>query len=185
MYELFTDSFGVQFQKNYDGTLNLLKAPQDIEGYQIQDSVTSIGPYAFSDCKKLTKIVIPDSVSWLGEGCFSGCISLSEMTLPDSLRTIPSRMIKDCVSLGGIRLPRRLKCIGDEAFANCSYLFHVKIPRGVEDIGYHAFFGCTGLNDLLYPIDQYDHYMKMLLKDENELAFLKKVMIPYEHVQGS
>ena len=52
---------------NYYGTLHIL----DAAGYErptliIPDSVTSIGGYAFRNCKSITSITIPDSVTSIG-----------------------------------------------------------------------------------------------------------------------
>ena len=37
----------------------------------IPDGVTSIGDYAFNECKMLTSIKIPDSVTSIGKSAFS------------------------------------------------------------------------------------------------------------------
>jgi hypothetical protein len=50
----------------------------------VEEGVTSVGNFAFTDCVKLTSVDIPNSVASIGEGAFSGCnglrqiISLSE-----------------------------------------------------------------------------------------------------------
>lgn len=43
----------------------------------IPDSVTSIGDFAFEDCKSLKSISIPDSVTSIGDGAFEGCRNLT------------------------------------------------------------------------------------------------------------
>ena len=47
----------------------------------IQDSVTYIGSYAFSDCRSLVKVVIPDSVTHIGNNAFKWCISLVKIVI--------------------------------------------------------------------------------------------------------
>ena len=47
--------------------------------YEIPESVTSIGDYAFAGCVSLTSIVIPESVTSIGEGAFDYCISLENI----------------------------------------------------------------------------------------------------------
>jgi len=50
----------------------------------VEEGVTSVGNFAFTDCVKLMSVDIPNSVASIGEGAFSGCnglrqiISLSE-----------------------------------------------------------------------------------------------------------
>ena len=47
---------------------------QNIKRIIIDDSVTTIGNYAFSDCSSLTSVTIPNSVTTIGYHAFSGCI---------------------------------------------------------------------------------------------------------------
>ena len=69
---------GVLFNK--DAT-KLITYTAGIEGhYTIPDSVTSIGPYAFQNCSKLTSITIPDSVTSIGANAFYRCSGLASMT---------------------------------------------------------------------------------------------------------
>ncbi len=43
--------------------------------------LTSIGQYAFVDCRYLFSAVIPDSVTYIGNNAFHGCTSLKEITV--------------------------------------------------------------------------------------------------------
>ena len=43
----------------------------------IPEDVTSIGNFAFYECRSLTSIIIPDSVTEIGEGAFEGCEKLN------------------------------------------------------------------------------------------------------------
>jgi len=57
--------------------------------YFIPDSVTSIGDYAISECRRLTSVTIPDSVTSIGEEAFYGCSSLTRaifLGVPPSMK---------------------------------------------------------------------------------------------------
>lgn len=47
----------------------------------IDDSITGIGEYAFSNCKEITEAVIPNSVLKIGSAAFRGCSSLAKIKI--------------------------------------------------------------------------------------------------------
>jgi len=62
----------------------------------IPNSVTSIGGFAFSDCKSLTIVTIPDSVASIYYYAFSNCNSLTSITIPNSVTSIYSYVFDGC-----------------------------------------------------------------------------------------
>ena len=95
---------------------------RSIKSVVIEDSVTTIGSYAFEYCTGLTSVTIPDSVTSIGEEAFRGCTGLTSITIPDSVTSI-----------------------GGSAFSSCTGLKSVTIPDSVTSIGSYAFDNCTGL----------------------------------------
>ena len=81
-----------------DGVLTAF-APAGITEYNIPDSVTTIGGYAFAGCDSLTSVNIPDSVTSIGEYAFAGCDSLTSVNIPDSVTTIGEYAFGYCKSL--------------------------------------------------------------------------------------
>ena len=69
--EQWTDDFGVQFEKDENGVVSLVNAPENIKEYAIPDYVTEIGKCAFSQCYDLTKISIPNLSAFLTLFLFS------------------------------------------------------------------------------------------------------------------
>ena len=75
----------------------------------IPDSVTAIGPGAFTRHPGITAISIPGSVKSIGNAAFFACENLDNVTIPDSVETI-----------------------GQEAFARCKSLKTITIPKGAN-----------------------------------------------------
>ena len=117
----------------------------------IPNSVTSIGSYAFDNCKSLTSITIPDSVTSIGNKAFSGCRSLTSITIPDSVTSIGNSAFSECRSLTSITIPDNVTSIGYFAFFNCSSLTNITILDSVTSIGNYAFFNCSSLTSITIP----------------------------------
>ena len=54
----------------------------------IEEGVTTIGDFAFSECSELTSVSIPNSVTSIGSSAFFGCSALTSITIPASVATI-------------------------------------------------------------------------------------------------
>ena len=117
----------------------------------IPKSVTSIGAYAFSNCDGLTSITIPKSVTSIGDSAFASCISLTSVTLSSSVTSIGNRVFSNCSSLTSITIPDSVTSIGTSAFYNCSRLTSITIPDSVTSIGNYAFSNCSRLTSITIP----------------------------------
>jgi hypothetical protein len=117
----------------------------------IPGSVTSIGDYAFSDCSSLASVTIPGSVTSIGYSAFYGCRSLASVTVPDSVTSIGSSVFRGCSSLANITLPNSITSIGYSAFYGCRSLASVTVPDSVTSIGSSAFRGCSSLANITLP----------------------------------
>ena len=116
----------------------------------IEDGVTSIGGYAFYNCKNLKSVSIPDSVKKIDEAAFDGCQRLPWVTIPDSVTRIGDYAFRYCENMSSIYLSKGLTDIGYAAFQGCKKLRDVTIPDSVTVIGDVAFQG-TGLRSLTIP----------------------------------
>ena len=117
----------------------------------IPDSVTSIGAYAFNNCWYLTNITIPNSVTSIENYAFKNCSSLTSITIPDSVTSIGELAFYDCDSLTSITISNSVTSIGERAFAYCSSLTSITIPDSVTSIGEAAFAGCSSLTSITIP----------------------------------
>ena len=107
--------------------------------------VTSIGEYAFYECRTLLSINIPNSVTSIGNLAFWGCDSLTSITIPNSVTSIGEYAFSGCGILTSITIPNSVNSIGDWAFACCSSLTSITIPDSVTWIGDCAFESCSSL----------------------------------------
>ena len=117
----------------------------------LQEGVTSIGEYAFSECSSLTDITIPERVTSVGYSAFSGCSSLTGITIPQGVTSISGGVFAECSSLTSITIPDGVTSIGSLAFSGCSSLTSIAIPDGVTSIGVSAFSHCTSLTGITIP----------------------------------
>lgn len=118
-------------------------------------SIMTIGPYAFSGCKKLTHIDIPDTVTEIKMGAFSGCIMLDDIRIPNSVIKIGDNW-------------------GGNVFRNCTSLKELVIPKSVVEIGKDLIEGADNLEILRVdsdnPIyDSRDNCNAIIVKESNEL----------------
>ena len=116
----------------------------------IPNSVTAIGDYAFY-CSGLTSITIPNSVTAIGTGAFSNCSGLTSVTIPNSVTAIGNYAFYRCIGLTSITIPNSVTAIGRSAFANCTGLTSITIPNSVTAISDHAFSNCSGLTSVTIP----------------------------------
>ena len=99
----------------------------------IPDSVTSIGPYAFSSCASLTSIEIPNSVTYIGSAAFNSCSSLTSIEIPDGVTSIEKYAFSNCTSLTSIEIPNSVTSIGDYAFEYCRSLTSIAFNGTISE----------------------------------------------------
>ena len=96
-----------------------------VQSYVIGGNVTSIGKYAFYECKNLASVTISKGVTSIGEHAFNHCTGLTSITIPNGV-----------------------KSIGDGAFSRCYGLTSITIPNSVTSIGSYIFWQCSSLTDV-------------------------------------
>ena len=134
----------------------------------IPGSVTSIGNYAFRDCRNLTSVTIPNSVKSIGEGAFYGCTGLTSVHISD----IPAwcniqfgyyvsnplyyahHLYLNEQEITNLIIPNSVISIGSHAFSGCSGLTSITIPNSVTSIGSSAFSGCDKLKEVVSFIEE-------------------------------
>ena len=92
--------------------------------FTLPSTVTSIGDYAFENCKSLIYITLNDSLENIGDYAFRGCTSLESIEIPDSVTYLYG------------------------AFDNCSSLSYVYIGKSLSYI-WNCFSGCEVLTNII------------------------------------
>ena len=117
----------------------------------VEYTLTTIGSYAFKQCRELTSIVIPNSVTAIGDFAFSGCSSLASIEIPNSVNSLGFFVFEGCCSLTSIEIPDSVTLIENGTFSNCNGLTSIDIPNSVTAIGTLAFYNCSGLTSIEIP----------------------------------
>lgn len=140
-----------------------------ITSISIPNSVKTIGPAAFKDCKSLKEIKLPDDFLYLDTGFVFGCSSLVSIKLPSKLNNIGQSAISNCSKLKSIEIPDQvitiesfafqqdkslktvitsgnLRNIYSYAFSYCDSIRTIVLGEKIESIGCNAFAGCNQLH---------------------------------------
>lgn len=111
----------------------------------LAEGVTSIGTYAFLNCRNLTSITLPGSLIRINNYAFSGCYNLSVIAIPDKVTIIGQYAFAYCYSLRCVNISKSMTYIGSYAF-NANYRFtSITIPDNVTSIRANAFSNCYNL----------------------------------------
>ena len=105
---------------------------RSIVSVTVTDGVTSIGKYAFDECKNLEKAVLPQSVTEIKDNAFANCSNLKNVELPNGITSFKFQSFANCSSLELTHLPDETKDINGQAFINCKSLKISKLPDKLE-----------------------------------------------------
>ena len=114
----------------------------------IPNSVTSIGDWAFANCKGLTSITIPNSVTSIGAWAFSGTAWYNSQ--PDGVLYLDNCLLgyKHTKPSGDYQIIEGTRLLASSAFSNCSSLTSITIPNSVTSIEWNAFTDCSSLTSI-------------------------------------
>ena len=120
----------------------------------IGNKVNSIGSYAFSGCSALRSVIIPNpetilAMTTLGEYAFENCKNMVSVQMGASVKVVNQGTFFNCSSLNNLQIGNNVTTIHNDAFKGCSALPLVKIPQSVTSIGDYVFSGCKKLKTVI------------------------------------
>lgn len=155
--------------RSYSGDMVI---PETVTYEDVIYTVTSIGGFAFRECRDLTSVTIPNSVTCIETEAFLYCRGLTTITIPQSVTSIECYAFRNsgltsvtipdgvtslengvfggCSSLTSITIPNSVTSLGEDFLAGCSSLTSVTIPNSVTSLGY-ACFQNSGLTSITIP----------------------------------
>lgn len=123
----------------------LITIPLSANGY----SVTSIGDFAFYNCKGLTSVTISEGLMSISDHAFVSCSGLTSITIPSSVTSIGNGAFWGCSRLASITIPSSVTSINSQTFYYCSSLSSIYISPCVTSIEGSAFSGCSSLTTII------------------------------------
>ena len=128
-----------------------------IDVLTIPNTVTSIGNWAFANCKSLMSVSIPSSVMYIGIDAFKNCPRLTSINVASNNATYCSQddvlfnkeqsLLIQCPAhkQGTYVIPNSVIDIRENAFWGCQNITSVVISDDVENIGDQAFYDCINM----------------------------------------
>lgn len=150
---------------------------KDIVNVTIPESVTEIGGYSFSECRKLKKVTIKgvidkineygflyceqleeidvSQVRYFGGCCFSRCDKLKSVDLASAQIVETTAFYGTAIESATLNFTSEDSYIGEQAFKNCRNLKKVVIKGKLTQLETEVFQGCEALEDIV--IENMDH----------------------------
>ena len=108
-----------------------------IESIEIPASVTSLGRYAFQECKELSEVKLSGEITSIPEGCFYGCGKLSKIEMPASVEKLESQAFYNC-ALDDFTLFQNILSFGSYAFSGNNFK-ELSLTDKITEMGHGVF----------------------------------------------
>lgn len=99
---------------------------------------------------EITTIVIEEGVTSIGQYAFSNLHNLYDVKIPSTVKTIGSLAFFECNNLEEIKITEGVEKIYVGAFLSCDNLKTITIPQSILSIDEKAFDSCPGLEKIIY-----------------------------------
>ena len=135
-----------------------------IQTVVLEDSVTSIGSWAFAECEYISEVDFSKSVTSLGEVAFLHCTGLTNITIPKTVTYLDVNPFAGCIKLKYIEVESGNEIYCSDEFGvvyTKDYSKLIAYPAGrtgnysvnakTNIIGGGAFHLCVGLTEIMLP----------------------------------
>ena len=120
--------YSSSYDKDYDGLI-----------IKLNEGLTAIGDYTFSNILYLNEMNLPDSLLSIGKGAFEADYFLKSIAIPSKITMISDALFKCCIRLKSVKLPEGITEIGTEAFYQTVNLTRIHLPSTLKKIDDYAF----------------------------------------------
>ena len=144
----------------------------------IANTVTEVGNYSFADTMA-NSIKFSTNLKHLGQGSFAN-INVATIELPEGLTTLDDSVFENSI-VERATLPTTLKQVGTSVFSECNSLKEVEI-KGTE-IGELMFYNCMNLYKVSIPnCERIEDYAFECCNSLKEITLLKSVTTMGEEI---
>lgn len=127
-YAFYGYGDSLYYDKDYDGLI-----------IKLNEGLTTIGDYTFSNILYLNEMNLPDSLLSIGKGAFESDYFLKSIAIPSKITMISDALFKNCIRLKSVKLPEGITEIGTEAFYKTLNLTRIHLPSTLKKIDDYAF----------------------------------------------
>ncbi|MGN1200746.1 MAG: leucine-rich repeat domain-containing protein [Candidatus Caccovivens sp.] len=121
----------------------------DLVGELVLDS--SFFNEDFSNCDKITQVIIPINLKAIHNNAFEGCTSLTKIVIPQNIIGIYGSAFKNCTNIKSVIINGDIKTSSiNGVFDGCSSLEYITISEGVRYLG-NLFGGCNNVKSINLP----------------------------------
>lgn len=137
----------------------------NIVSVEMSEGITSIGDYAFYDCKNMMTITIPDGLKSFGERCFESS-GIKSIYIPSSVNKFGESAFWRCNNLKKVTIESLESYLmipntyflssnplsnGADLYIGDNKVTDLNIPYGVTEIYSGRFFGCSSIDRVNIP----------------------------------
>ena len=139
------------FSYHYEPMIPWADHIEEIKSVVVEEGVTSIGNFAFSNAVNLTSVTLPGTLTLIGESAFRNCGQLADVVWSENLVEVKGFAFMNCYALPSADLGSKIELIGNSAFYGCSGLEEVNLGESLLGIDTLAFGSCTSLTEISMP----------------------------------